>query len=333
MDILIKSFNRPYYLERCLKSIDQYVEGDFTIHILDDGTPPEYLQKIQADFPRVQIHRSPYYGEKAAAIEAHVSGKARYHQPFVPTTFWVESVARASDVFLLLEDDIWLTAPLRLPEAEKVMRENDIAMLRLFWQGNGQLTKGDRQQVNGAYESIRPSIPFLSQVIFLNRFKVRSVLYRLGLLKKGFRFQLPFYTLYAVAAAFFNKAYWLHLWQNAGTTIYEPYQLKQAYQWYRQHGNRYGKTVSEIAKTSYITSATNSFEGIDLDVFRFNHYLNRAWLEGRLDAMKNFPDDFPVEYIRPLLEEANDGRTRYAEWLKWVERFKKQYRDVGCVVD
>ena len=39
MDIIIKSFNRPYYLDRCILSILKNVKGDFKIKIVDDGTP------------------------------------------------------------------------------------------------------------------------------------------------------------------------------------------------------------------------------------------------------------------------------------------------------
>lgn len=37
MDILIKSFNRAFYLDRCLQSIENFVEGDYTVKILDDA--------------------------------------------------------------------------------------------------------------------------------------------------------------------------------------------------------------------------------------------------------------------------------------------------------
>ena len=46
-DILIKSFNRAFYLDRCLKSIKTYIIGNYKVTILDDGTPQKYLDKIQ----------------------------------------------------------------------------------------------------------------------------------------------------------------------------------------------------------------------------------------------------------------------------------------------
>ena len=47
VNIFIKSFNRPYYLDRCLQSIENFVEGDFWVKVLDDGTPEKYLKKIK----------------------------------------------------------------------------------------------------------------------------------------------------------------------------------------------------------------------------------------------------------------------------------------------
>ncbi len=43
MEIFIKSFNRPFYLDRCLQSIENFVEGDFCIKVHDEGTPETYL--------------------------------------------------------------------------------------------------------------------------------------------------------------------------------------------------------------------------------------------------------------------------------------------------
>ena len=48
MDIIIKSYNRPYYLHRCLQSIKENVLGNYKVIIVDDGTPQKYLDKISS---------------------------------------------------------------------------------------------------------------------------------------------------------------------------------------------------------------------------------------------------------------------------------------------
>ena len=69
MDILIKSFNRPYYLDRCIESIKKFAQNqDFKITILDDGTPQKYLDKIQQKHSEITILKSALYDEKSNAI-------------------------------------------------------------------------------------------------------------------------------------------------------------------------------------------------------------------------------------------------------------------------
>ncbi len=70
--IIIKSFNRPYYLERCLHSIYACVKGNFEIKILDDGTPKKYLEVTKSKFPNAKIITSSQYQDKIKAIEDNI---------------------------------------------------------------------------------------------------------------------------------------------------------------------------------------------------------------------------------------------------------------------
>jgi len=111
MDIIIKSFNRPFYLDRCISSINQYVSGDFKIKILDDGTPKQYLDKIRKKHLNVEILLSDNYEKKIKAIEENlIYGKA-VNGFEIPTKFWYENVKNASDYVIVTEDDVWFTKP------------------------------------------------------------------------------------------------------------------------------------------------------------------------------------------------------------------------------
>lgn len=335
MDIVVKSFNRPYYLERCLRSIYQYVTGDFTIQVLDDGTPPHYLNRIQELFPEVQIFRSPLYEQKVAALKQHMSGGRPFDQRTIPIAFWKEHISQCTDVFLLLEDDIWLTAPVLLPAFVKLMQTHHLATVKLSWLGNPRLVTGEKKVLDTVVEEVVPQIPLATSTIFLNKYRVRSVLYRLGLLrffKSDFEYQIPLYVLYSVASAFFNKEYWLYLWNETQDRVEEARQLEKAAHWFETHNSRFAKTIGEVTKTSFITSATNAFEGVDLDIFRVNHHFNEAWLRGELDPMQNFPRDLSEQYLRQFLDNG-DPRTTYSEWLRWITRFKEQYQRIGCEVE
>ena len=90
MDILIKSFNRPYYLEKCLQSIFEFVHGYDKIIVLDDGTPQCYLDKIQSTFPQVSIQKSETYLKKSKAIKA---GKSLPDSK-IPIDFWIKSATK-----------------------------------------------------------------------------------------------------------------------------------------------------------------------------------------------------------------------------------------------
>ena len=72
MDILIKSFNRPYCLDRCIQSIYANVlDTTISIKVLDDGTPSRYLEKLQIKYPKILIYKSSYYNEKSEAIDVN----------------------------------------------------------------------------------------------------------------------------------------------------------------------------------------------------------------------------------------------------------------------
>lgn len=336
MDIVIKSFNRPYYLERCLRSIYKYANGDFNIIILDDGTPLQYLDRIKDLFPDVEIKKSPLYEKKSQSLLDHIANVKRYDESVIPIAFWIREISACSDYFLLLEDDIWLSEPVSLQDLQQIMKSENIVMTKLNWLGNPVLITGKKHQLTSEIEEIVPYIPILSSGIFMNKYRIRSLLYHLGIMKmikSEFKYQLPYYTLYAVAAACFNKEYWLSLWSEKQSNVQEHLQLQKAAEWFNSNKSRYAKTKIEITRTSFITSATNMYDGINLDVFRLNYHLNEAWLKGELNSMQNFPADFEESYFKIILEKANDKDATYLEWIKWVSRFKSQYRDIGCQVD
>jgi glycosyltransferase involved in cell wall biosynthesis len=336
MDIIVKSFNRPYYLERCLQSIYQFARGNFRIRVLDDGTPPEYLVRIAELFPEVAVFTSPLYDAKVAALRAHVAGESIFDQRTIPTGLWLEHIAAGSEIFLLLEDDIWLTEVLLLDDIQHDMITQQLDMVKISWLGNKAVITGKKVLLGEQLEEIIPHIPLASDLLILNKFKVRSTLKKLGLLRfmrNDFQLQLPVYTLYGVASAFFTKKYWLYLWDGEQSRVDEVQQLQKAGQWYKQHQGRYAKSRIELTKTSFITSTTNMYKGIELDIFVFNYYLNKAWLSGKLDSMQNFPKDFSQEYLGSILTASRDTRVNVVEWTKWIQKFKAQYLSFGCEVE
>ena len=81
-------------------------------------------------------------------------------------------------------------------------------------------------------------------------------------------------------------------------------------------------------KTTFQSSATNSYHeyGFDFDVNLFNHLINEAWLKGEFDAMENFPKDFSIDYLKSFVSQ----KINIPEFEKWVNKFRKQYEEMGC---
>lgn len=84
-------------------------------------------------------------------------------------------------------------------------------------------------------------------------------------------------------------------------------------------------------KTTFQSSATNSYHkyGDAFDVNLFNHQINEAWGRGDFDAMQNFPKDFSLTYFEEFLDEKIDRR----EFRNWVQKFRNQYKNLGCDVE
>jgi glycosyltransferase involved in cell wall biosynthesis len=336
MDVIIKSFNRPYYLEKCLRSVEKYFRGNYNIIILDDGTPEQYLKRIQTLFPSVHIHRSDSYDRKSRAIREHLAGHSAYNLKHIPAQFWKDKIASASNIFLLLEEDAWITSEIDQVAIKDAMLKHNIAITKLFWNGNENIVKGEKNLIGNETELILPKLPvtnlFLAEMILKNRFRIRSVLIKAGILDP--QFMLPYYSLYTVSSAFFKKDFWLTAMENADARINEDRQLFNALRWSLNNKNAaFAKTQYQKVNTSYITTAVNSFTTIKFDFIQFNHIMNEAWLHGNLNPMQNFPRDFSIPYLSEFLIEKKVSGCTPEEWMIWITMFKGQYESLGCVID
>src|SRR5690606_34025998 len=126
--ILIKSFNRPHYLDRCLISIQKNVSGKFHIKIIDDGTPEKYLELIQKKHSGIEIIQTEKYTEKSLQIQNQdkVSG-------IIPSRDWYEAVKNSAEYVLVIEDDVWFTDPININELSDEMGKMQVFLLKLGW--------------------------------------------------------------------------------------------------------------------------------------------------------------------------------------------------------
>lgn len=337
MDILIKSFNRPYYLDRCIQSIKQFViKSEYRIVILDDGTPEKYLKKIIQKYSDITILKSALYREKANAINSDSSSITAK----VPMDLWIEAAKNATDYFVLLEDDIWLTDYIDLNDLEISSQRNNIQMLKLFWLGNPKLISDKVLHKEPFFSIYKPNLytknPYLYRLIFISsRFKIRNILKFLHIYNSVRA--LNYYSIYSVAGVVFKRDYFLSLWANHTNTVNEGLQIHNAVRYLNKNKNiTFGRTNEEIVKTSFLSAATNqhkNYDNISIDMFTFNKIINEAWYEDQFDVMNNFPNDLNLEIINTILKEKNAVTANVEEWNKWVNQFKLQYTSFGCIID
>ena len=332
MDILIKSFNRPYYLDRCIQSIYLNVsDTDFTIKVLDDGTPLKYLEKLQLKFPKIKIFKSAFYDEKSKSIEDN--GFVKNTQ--IPIHLWLDAAKNSTDYFLLLEDDIWFTEKINLEDTVKILKDRNVALLKLIWLNNPKLIHGKTIENIKHVTIFEPKFftknPLLYRLIFaITRFNNRKLMALLHLYSK--EKALHYYSIYGVAGAIFEKNYFLSLWNAHKSQVDENLQLRNAvHYWNKNSTIQFARTDKEFVATGFVSSATNkNYNTGTFDSFAFNKILNEAWFEDRFDVMRDFPIDLNRQIIAEILTKENDPLAQVEDWQKWVFYFIKQFQDFGC---
>lgn len=337
-DLFIKSFNRPFYLDRCLASVQNFVTGKYQVTVLDDGTPEKYLAKIQQKYPEVKIIKSKNYNQKISAIQNNLETGAEINGFEIPTDLWIESAKNATDYFIMTEDDCWFTKSLNVDELSDFCQKNKTGLLKLGWLGNSTDDKDlNISKINEKIKSIQPKRLILKsekfmEAFFYNRYKLFTSLYKLG--KVDNFTQRKYWALNSILMGFYDKNYWLAIWKNMHGKVDEKRQLINASVYYKNHksnSNFIARLHEEVMKTTFQSSATNSYHkyGDLFDVNQFNHQINEAWYRGDFDAMQNFPKDFSLDYF----EEFLDAKIDRNELRNWVAKFKKQYHDLGCNVE
>ncbi|WP_282630510.1 glycosyltransferase [Empedobacter sedimenti] len=338
--IIIKSFNRPYYLERCLHSIYTCVKGNFEIKVLDDGTPKKYLEVIKSKFPNAKIITSSQYQEKIKAIEDNILKGNKIDGFKIPTELWFSEVKSSSDYVLVIEDDVWFTKPINIDEIVNEMKSFSIPLLKLGWLGNFSDDKFCNvselsDQINSVIpKSLFTSNKFVMNLFIYNKYKFFTILYKLGIVDNQTKHK--YWTLNSIMMGLYQKDYWISIWEDAKGKVDEKQQLRNAAAWYHQNKKAvFARTTLEVLKTTFKSSATGSYHeyGNHFDVNRMNFILNEAWLYGAFDSMENYPKDFSDDYIKFFLDKENHPDAQYDEWFKWAEKFRQQYKNLGAEVE
>ncbi|WP_313581036.1 glycosyltransferase family 2 protein [Chishuiella sp.] len=341
MNIIIKSFNRAFYLDRCLKSIENNVKGNYDIIILDDGTPSKFIEKLKIKYPNVCFNLSSQVKEKQLAIESNLKNGTKIDGFKIPTDLWKITVEKSDDYVLVIEDDVWFTKEINLNNIINQMILYKIPLVKLGWLGNlnDEINFCEVKDLSVDLKSVIPkkiftSNKFIMNLFMYNKYKFFTILYKLGIVDNYTKNK--YWTLNSILMGLYHKDYWLSIWKDAKGLVDEKQQLRNAAVWY--HNNKkviFARTKEEVLKTTFQSSATGSYHKgqEEFDVNRMNHILNEAWYNDEFDSIENYPKDFSNDYIKKFLDKENHPDAQYQEWFNWAEKFRQQYRTLGAEID
>lgn len=325
VDIIIKSFNRAFYLDKVLYSIEKFVSGFNDIIILDDGTPDVYLTKIKEKYPFVEIRKSQHHSEKSEKILTgqDIDGYK------IPSDLWIDSVKNATEYVLVIEDDVWFTEFVNLSQIAEEMISNNVHLTKIGWQSDERFLYNFEQNsisTNLISQSTRKLFTAnrkMMEYILKNKYKSLSILCRLGLANN--QTINEYYNFLSILMGLYKKDFWLYTWQDSTGRVNEKDLLKNSTAWYHKYKKNKSvitRTNKEYLKTTYISSATNSYHRykVSFDVLAFNSKLNRKWLNDELNIIENFPNDYSRSYLSGFLDEHNKNL-----FYSWSDLFLKSF--------
>ncbi|MFI0431011.1 glycosyltransferase family 2 protein [Mariniflexile sp. HMF6888] len=330
MDILIKSFNRVYYLNRCLYSISVHLKNfSGSIYVLDDGTPKIYLDRIQSKYPKIIILKSDDYELKSKLIETQ-----NYQLPnTIPSNLWYKSAVNISDYFIVLEDDMWFTKAIDVANLLTICKKENIALLKLFWVGNKNVIGDVTVKTLSDVILYKPVIQFNNPTVFKYIYAKHNRLWRklLGVLNLySSNKEVRYYTIYSVAGAIFKKDYYLSIWKNSKTLVNEKQQLTNAIKYRNENKPNFGRIETEVLKTGFMSSAFLKYKYSEFSIFNFNFTINEHWLKNDLLFCDNLELDLDKNELIKILKLYNKTNRYINEWQNWVDKFKEEYQKIGC---
>ena len=296
MNIYIKSFNRPFYLDRCIRSIKFNLSNYTDIIILDDGTLCKYIEKLKQIHPDVKWIFSGADDNKFKLLrdEKFDEIKRKYIEP---SEFWFNELSNESgDYFLLLEDDVWIIQSLNLELINNNLVNNNCVLLKFWWFNLEKKLETEKEF----------SLPNGNQ---LNYFSSSLCdLSNIGI-------------FWIVAFAIYRKDFWLNNFKNVKRMGDEQTQFINAYEFIRKNRDcTFAKTNVRFIYQGWTVPGRSTPEYYDRGLVQhlFMDALNESWYIDEVDTMQNYPFDFEESYLVPILRKylSNDQINIWLEWKK-----------------
>ena len=295
MNIYIKSFNRPFYLDRCIRSIKFNVSNYSNIIVLDDGTLGKYIEKLKQSHPDVRWIFSNADDNKFELLrqEKFDEIKKRYIEP---AKFWVTEIQKEKDdYFLMLEDDTWIVKSFCLNTIEKNLIKNECIFLKFWW------PIGDEK------------------LIVTQKYNLPDDIKSIDYYKAGITTMNDIYKIWIVAFAVFRKDYWLNNFKKVQRMGDEQTQLIEAYNFVKDKINiTFSKSSHKWVYQGWVIPGRATPEYYDKGLIQhlYMHALNEAWYNNEMDVTQGYPYDFDDDYISKVLQKYLPQQS-IDVWKKW----------------
>lgn len=329
--VVIKSSQRPFCLDKCLTSVENFVQGrSVEVTVIDDRTRSEHLAMIGGRFPRTTF-RSVYDSDTTTVGKEQEQHLEHLFQAWRQTIQGLET-----DYVLLLEDDQWLSGPIDLTEIAEVMCAHKVQLVDASDHGNLHLRPDH-------YESIPPLE--VGRPRFLDSAE-RSKLFRWCLFAEfspssidrmvwsGLRharlhprLQWLFnYQIFVVAGCVLRTNYLRDIW-SADASFGEGSQMSRAIRACLEHPEwRFGYLPEGRIRTSFATSAglrkTNAFDPRDL-----NAALTSVWERSERPIRFSTDDSSPEDVLQAVA--ASGTVLDKASYKEWRQEFENTYARLG----
>lgn len=344
MDIMIRTMNRPYCLDRCLRSLQKRVSGVGRIVVVDDGTPQPYIDELVTRWPDIHVEKSPNWEVKSELCATGGLGRQQMFETArqLPVGSWIRVARTLSDPFMLLEDDLWFVQDLDLDELESTMHRERLAMARLGTFGQSRTFPSPSPLAGplGLEEShprylewsrrFRPARTVFATKPSGGRSSRLAWKYarRLGAVGPDHWYHL--WGIFSDSGSAFDKQYWLNVWNEDDSEVNESVQLDAALTWASEHPDaRFARFTQDRVRTTYVSCATGRrWPDIGCDMYVFNRVMNEAWLRGEFDAELDLESEYDADSIVERLREADDENCAPEAWQEWNRRMVAQYSGI-----
>lgn len=303
MNVYIKSFNRPFYLDRCIRTIKFNVKNYDKIVVLDDGTLSKYMVRLADIHPDVEFRSSGADDGKYNLLREEKFELIRHRYPLA-SDFWVTELSTdKNEYFFLMEDDAWVCRRLDLHQIVLQLAQNSAVIYKCWW--------GD--ETNHYHDVDRTLRAANGQTIDFFRLSVSQL--------------SDIYGAWIVAFAIFRKDYWLNNFSGLTRMADEQTQLCNAYDFISHNPLvKFAKSHQRVVYQGWAVPGRSTPEYYDkgLRQHLYMDSLNEAWHTGILDVSENYPFDFSDEYVE-LQFSQHLTQAQIDIWKSWKKSEVKYY--------